>query len=143
MSKESDKKSAPMDTAIVENKNPVAATNRQRPCYAIKTLVAEVQALFPETSYEVSNYDGRNTGLDVMFDMTSIPEDVADGAGLLISMVDSDPRVELTIVGSDDVQGVLVSIKPGPRTQDIRDSFGLAEAWSVLSEGYDFEDESW
>lgn len=126
-------KNEPMDDSVTEAKVGTPADNTQRVCYAAKTLVAEVEALFPETPVEYSNYDGRNTALDVQFDLTGI--DAADRDTLIAMMtlfdLDDDPRINL-IVSEDD--SLLVSFKASARTQDSRDPFGLADAWEILTE---------
>lgn len=122
-------KNEPMDPNVREEKNPTARGNNLRACYGIKQLVSEVTALFPETTHEVSNYDGRNTGLDVEFDASSLP-----GLAELLSLTSSDPRVFEVI---EDDGHVLVAFRPSARTQDDRSSFGLAEAWDVLVDEMD------
>jgi len=131
-------KGQPMDAAIRENTVGTATTNRKRNCYAMNTLIAEVTDLFPETSYEVSNYDGRNVAHDIQFDITSVPDDEQDLfillMGLLVSSDGShphnaDPRIaEVSI----DPEGVLVSFRASARTQDDRSPFGLADAWEIV-----------
>lgn len=134
MSKPSEKEIQPMDASIRENKTGTAATNRQRNCYAMKTLIAEVLALFPETSYEVSNYDGRNVAHDVQFDITSIPDEDQDLFTLLMGMLgdtayNQDSRITEVII---DPEGALVSFRANARTQDLREPFGLADAWEII-----------
>lgn len=122
----------PMDPAVREAAVPVTSTNKPRDCWAIKTLVAEVTSLFPETSHETSNYDGRNTALDVTFDLSMVePGPDLDGLIDLLVLVESDERVREVII---DGSLALVSFRPGPRTQDIRDPFDLDKAWDVLCE---------
>lgn len=123
----------PMDDSGPEHKTGVASSNTQRDCWAIKTLVEEFTALFPETGWGTTNYDGRNTALDVTFDLTSLDTQDRADAILLLLAVDSDVRVA-EVIGEDGQ--VLVSFRANPRTQDLRTTFGLAEAWSVLIEEY-------
>lgn len=125
-----DKKTAePMDVTAKETDNPVT-TNHQRAAWGVRTLIEEVHALFPETPYEVSGYNGRNVGLDVQFDFTSLDsQDRADACTLLILMGD-------TRVWQADVEdgAALVQFNNNPRTYDSRESFGLADAYLILAE---------
>ncbi len=130
-----DKANQPMDDSTREVATPVASTNAARPCYAIKTLVAEVLALFPETPVEYTNYDGRNAALSVSFDMTSLSEDDRIDMTNLMTLLNDpayneDQRIEYVIVEDEQV---LVTIRSNPRTQDSRARFGLADALSVLA----------
>lgn len=119
-----------MDDTIRENAVGAPATNRQRACWAIKQLVAEVHGLFPETPVEYSGYDGRNTALSVTFDLTTMDGGESGLFNNLMKILDTDERVAEVITA--DYDQTFVAIKPGPRTQDVRDSFGLADAWSIL-----------
>lgn len=112
------------------------ATNTVRVCWAAKTLVEEFTELFPETPVEYSGPDGRNTMLDVTFDITAVPDTERDGATALLELVQTDERVQWVIAAED---GVLVSFRSSARTQDSRYSFGLADAWDVLTDGYEDE----
>lgn len=114
------------------------ATNNVRVCWAAKTLVNEFTDLFPETPVEYSNPDGRNTMLDVSFDMTAVDDVDRDAAVALLELTNTDARVAGLISISDMV---LVSFKSSARTQDNRDSFGLADAWDVLTDGEQFDDD--
>lgn len=115
----------PMDASIREDAHPVAKTNHQRTCHAIKQLVEEVLDLFPETTMVYGDYDMRNTALSVEF----TTEDAEDQRvlGDLLSLIIVDPRVE-----SSDAE--IVKFKSNSRTQDLRDSFNLADAWLELGE---------
>lgn len=125
--------SEPMDPAIHEETVAPMVTNHERVCYAARTLASEVEALFPETPVEYSNVDGRNTALDVTFDLTVLDEADRDDLTRVLNLVDSDPRVDLVIAGGAEHEGqVLVSFKSSLRTQDSREPFGLADAFSVL-----------
>lgn len=125
-----EKKYQPMDATIREEKEGVVATNHKRVAYALSTLVKEVLALFPETPHEFSGIDGRNTALDVTFDLTNmIPED-RDYFVPLLHFTEGDGRVS-DVSYADDM--LLVQIRPGARTQDVRDTFGLADAWLILT----------
>lgn len=135
MSKKKDTAPEPMDARVKEHAVGVAPTNHHRVCWAIKTLVAEFRALFPETPVEYSNIDGRNTALDVTFDLTEVDADEREAAAQLLQLVDTDKRVEDVIVGDKDMKDqVLVSMFSSPRTQDSRAPFGLGDSWVVLTE---------
>lgn len=123
----------PMDPAAREGSAMDQIVNRQRPCYAIKTLIAEVLDLFPETSAGISGFDGRNVALNVTFDVAPCPELVG-----LLSLIESDARVALVLHDIEE-EAVLVQFHSRATTQDLRDPFGLADAWEVMSE----ENESW
>lgn len=123
--------SAPMDPSIREDRRPTVAQNHPRECYAIRTLVAELTELFPETLVlAYTERDGRNTALAVSFDVLALSEDVREPFRLLTQLVENDHRVE-TVVEEDDV--VMVVMRSSLLTQDLRDRFGLREAYSVLS----------
>lgn len=139
MSENKKTEKAEMDPTVPEHRNPVAAVNNERVCWALQTLVAEVQELFPETPVDYGNPDGRNTLLDGQFDLTALDgEERADLASLL-GLTEHDSRIE-TVVVEDDM--VLVSIRSNPRTQDKRDPFGLGDALGIMadSEGSDGAD---
>jgi hypothetical protein len=139
-----------MDPTVTEAKVGTPKPNNQRACWAAKTLVAEVREVFPETPVEYSNYDGRNTALDVMFDLTGLdPQDAHDLALVLELLNDTayneDQRIDTVIAGGGDQKGqVLVSFKSSPRTQDNREPFGILDALSVLSgkDEFDYGEES-
>lgn len=134
MTKKAEDKTGPMDDSVKEATVGTAATNAPRQCWALKTLVSEVQILFPETPYEVSNIDGRNTALDVQFDLTTLDsQERADLIVLLLSL-DEDPRVA-EVMGEDGL--VLISFKSNALTQDDRTPFGLADAYQILIEESD------
>lgn len=130
----------PMDPSFREKKVGVVGANNQRVCYAIKTLVSEVRNLFPETPVEYSNYDGRNAALAVTFDCSMLDAAEADEFASLLLLTRTDPRVDEVIVEPDLGASVLVSMKASARTQDSRESFGLARAWEILTEGESPED---
>lgn len=125
---------APMDASAREIAQPVASGNTPRDCWAIKTLVAEFTDLFPETSHETSNRDGRNTALAVTFYLGDLIEDDENAATNLLGLIGSDERV--AHVTADDSH-VLVEMRGNPRTQDSRESFGLADAYLVMIEDAD------
>jgi hypothetical protein len=128
--KDAIKDPTPMDPTTKEARVGTPAANNERACYAAKTLVAEVNELFPETPFEYSNHDGRNTALDVTFDLNGMDNDAALDLHHVLGLIDSDARVAGVIV---EDEAVLVSFRSSPRTQDLRDPFGLADALMVLS----------
>ena len=131
-----DTKTEPMDPTARENAVGAPRQNNRRICGAIKTLVAEVLDMFPETPVEYSNYDGHNAALDVTFDLSVMDAgDVYDFTGLMTLFdFDADRRVD-QVIREDD--RLLVSMRPNARTKDLREPFGLAEAMAVLTEDAD------
>jgi hypothetical protein len=119
----------PMDTSVREALVGTPASNTKRTCHAIKQLVAEVAGLFPETPVEYSNYDGRNTALDVTFDMSVFHSTGETLFASLLSLVESDERVREVI---DEDRKFLVGMVSSPRLQDSRAPFGLDDAYAVL-----------
>lgn len=126
-------KNQPMDTSIREEAVAVPVTNNQRVCWAAKTFVAEVNELFPETPVEYSNYDGRNTALGVTFDLSMLDSSENQLLVDLLTMKPYDPRI-IEVAADYDTQSVYLRFKADPRTQDLRDPFGLADAYEVLIE---------
>ncbi len=124
----------PMDATIREEKTGVAKANNQRVCWAIKTLVAEVHALFPETPVKYSDYDGRNTALTVAFDCSELDENTQEVLVSLFRILDTDPRVEDVDFAEDRA---FVAMKSNAVTQDSRETFGLNVAYEILTEGED------
>lgn len=129
----------PMDPGAKEALIGTPTTNRQRVCWAVQTLVAEVHDLFPETPVEYSDYDGRNTALAVTFDRTGLDNEDYSMFDALIGLVDADPRVAEVILDGDE-EGAYVRMNANPRTQDNRLSFGLGSALGVLGGGDDTDD---
>lgn len=131
----------PMDDSVREHAVGTAPTNRQRVCWAIKTLVEEVHALFPETTVEYGDYDGRSAALSVTFSLTPLPsEDDQIDLSNLFDILGTDERVSR--VERSDVMEVYVLMRSNPRTQDNRDPFGLADAYLILS-GDDDDEPGW
>lgn len=122
----------PMDPGGPEPTSAPRSPNRRRSAYAITTLVSEIEQVFPGISHEVSNYNGFNTALDASFDLTSVSEDEVATLTTLLSMLDSDSRVARVEI--EDGQA-LVSLHSNLRTQDLRDPFGVAQAYEVLIQG--------
>lgn len=125
----------PMDNSAPEAAIGTVRVNNHRMCWAMQTLIAEVEALFPETNYETSNIDGRNTAHDVTFDLSMLAPHEVNDLSILLTALDGDERVRDTIA-QDDM--VLVSFVANARLKDKRDPFRLADAYDVLT-----EDESW
>lgn len=116
----------------------VPHVNAPRQCWALKTLVAEMAELFPETPVEYSNVDGRNTALDVTFDCSMLGEEDQILLVNLFRTLEVDARVSQIMVGNDQM---LVSMKSDSRTQDLRDPFGLADAWGILTDEDDGDED--
>lgn len=135
MDRKIEKVTKEMDPSIRENVVGEPHVNRQRTCYAIKTLVSEVLAMFPETEYDVAGYNDRNVGLEVTFDTAGLK-----GLYELLSLVEGDPRVA-GVYSPDEDTDLTVIFRNSARTQDLRDPFGLDEAWDILEE--QAEDEGW
>jgi hypothetical protein len=124
-----------MDPTAPEGES-VPSTTNQRPCYAAKQLITEVLALFPETAHDVREYNGRNVGLAVFFyGEAELTE--------LLTLVGADPRVAYAQVSPDWERdsGIEVGFRNQPRTYDLRDKFGLDEAWQVLGSDDLIEDD--
>lgn len=133
MSKKSDAPQ-PMDASIREETTGAAKVNNQRVCWAIKTLVSEVHAMFPETPVEYSDYDGRNTALAVAFDCSMLNIEEQEILAGLFDALNIDPRVESTDMAEDQA---FVTMKSNAVTQDSRETFGLDAAYEILTEGED------
>lgn len=120
----------PMDPSVPEVSQARPVRNRGRNAYALDTLIEEVLALFPETTHEVSGRNQFNTHLHVSFHTEEF-----ERLDELLALVEGDHRVEEVLMEAED-RTILVALRPNMRTQDSRDSFGLAEAWDVLAEKY-------
>ncbi len=122
----------PMDSGAPERDVAEPVSTHRRACYAVVTLTGEVLHLFPEAVYQVSNYNGRDVGLSVEF---LADQDLADLLSLLGDPAhNADPRISQVIRDGD---AVTISFHNRPRTYDLRDTFGLAEAWSILDDEWD------
>lgn len=126
------KSGEPMDKKAKEILRPVALPNVTRNCWALETLVREMLDLFPETGVAFGNYDGRNTALDAVFDLSMLDPEDRDLAAALLQMLTVDHRVDDAVYEESEALAT-VSIKSGPRTQDLRDPFGLADAFDVIT----------
>jgi hypothetical protein len=118
----------PMDPSAPETRNPTI-THNKRVCYAAKTLVAEVQELFPEMPVDYADYDGRNTALTVSFDLTVLDGDERADAASLFVLVGGDLRVSSATVEEDVA---MVSFTSNALTQDSREPFRINETWLIL-----------
>lgn len=125
-------KTEPMDPGAPEVTEAVTHVNEGRTAYALKTLVAEVLDLFPETSHEFSERDGRNTALAVTFDLTNLDLDDRDKFASLLSLAKADERVAEVIVDEDGL--VCVRLRGNARTQDDRTTFDLVAIWEDMGE---------
>lgn len=120
-----------------------ATTNRQRECWAIQTLVREVHELFPETPVEYSNHNAYNAALAVTFDLTAMDGGDSVVFNNLMDILDTDERVVEVIKA--DYDQTFVRMSPVATRYDSREPFGLADAYSILTDGDDDEadDEGW
>lgn len=134
-STKSDREPQPMDATAVERATAEPLQYRQRVCYAIRTLVAEVHEMFPETPVEFSNFNGRNVALSVAFDLTALDQIEADDLTTVLCLLDHDTRVESVVAEEGQV---LVSMHNSARTQDHTDEFGILDALAVMDEPVDF-----
>lgn len=138
----------PMDDGIREEARGVPRANHPRVCGAIKQLVSEVTALFPETGMAYDDLDGRNTSLSVTFDFSALDEDTdrVDASYLIRVLIDGayndDPRIWRGSV-SDDGSSAYVLMRSSLRTQDNQNPFGLAEALTVLAGEDESEGDLW
>lgn len=121
-----------MDPTVTEAATGTPSANTARVCWALKTLVAEVDELFPEVPVEYSNYSPRNAALDATFDLTVLDEEDRRVLRQLLETVPLvDERIDWAMTADD---AVLVSMRGNARTQDRRDSFRLKLAYSLLAE---------
>lgn len=125
---------APEGTAtVVTAERPVRQSDVRSPAAyrtadALLTLIEEVTTLFPETSYEVGNPNKWGVISTVTFSTGGI-----DGLAELLTLIASDVRVkEITEDSAESLTEI--DLYPSLRTMDNRDSFGLGDAWVVLSE---------
>ena len=125
------KTNTPMDPSAKEVAAPSGVVRRARPCWAIKTLAAEVFDLFPEATYTLDGYDQFNTALEITYDTGSVEDEHLFSA--LLSCVKGDPRVS-AVEYDEDLHQFLVVFRPSARTKDDQTPFGLEDAWLILSE---------
>lgn len=127
--RKSSRLSTAMDDSVEEITYRQPPQTRQRTAYALEQLTAEVERLFPETTVELSGFDGRGTALDALF-LTSTEEEGVELLNLL-EHIRADERVSC-VVGA--IGAVLVQIRSNPRTQDSREPFGLNDLWLIFAE---------
>lgn len=132
MSTTEKKEPVAMDPHAPETKDGAVHVNNARVCYAAKTLISEFLALFPETEYATGGVNQRNVALEVFFDCTDGPSVIAD----LFRSLRDDPRIEAVGIGEMDA---IVHFKNSARLMDLRDPFGIAEAWEVLTEDVELD----
>ena len=125
------KAEGPMDPDARETRTPEPPSRRTRTADGVLTLIDEVSDLFPETSYELGSPNQWGVISSVTFEVAGL-----EGLPELLSLVETDARVkEIT---EDDKEGLVeISLHPSFRTMDIREQYGLAEAWMVLCEEED------
>lgn len=126
-------KGQPMDPTYRESAVGTMHVNRPRIAWALKQLVAEVEALFPETAVTYGNEDKRNTSLSATFVCTD--PTLADLLGLLDDPAyNEDRRIESVTAqqAEGEPEEVTVTLLASARTQDSRTPYGLADAYEVL-----------
>ena len=116
-----------MDPQAEEVQRAVAALPRVRVAYALETLIDEVTSLFPETTYDIIDRNGRGTGVSASFSTHE-----CDGLKDLLLLIE-DPRIEGVVYDHREAIA-FVAVWNNPRTMDSREPFNLADAWLVLSE---------
>lgn len=126
--KQDAKKIEPMDASAVETPTPQPITTRPRTAYAVDTLITEVQAIYPDMEVETFGPNGRGVNLDVAFYDDDEPDLQA-----LLGLVESEPRVAEVMRSTND-NCTIVAINNDPAIYDSRDSYGLVDAYKVLSE---------
>lgn len=132
----------PMDDGIRERSVGQAANNHQRVCGALKTLVAELEQMFPETPVEYSNYNRYNAALAVTFDLTALDGGDSVIFNDAIGLIKGDDRVAEVMTA--DYDQAYVEMRDWLRTCDNREPFGLADALVVLLDDVADEDSgSW
>lgn len=130
-----EKKHEPMDASFREDKVGTMATNHKRVCWALKTLIAEIVEVFPETTnaVEYSNYDGRGAALTATIDLTVFDKEDEGLFLQLLNLVGDDHRVYDVVADTDVTSSVAVTLKSNPRTQDLRTTFNVSPAWVILA----------
>lgn len=125
----------PMDAGIpeVSGNLPAPALPNARVAYALQTLEAEVEHLFPEVPKEHASVDGRNTALEVVFDTTSLDNEERGVFVTLLDCIEHDPRVK-SLTFDAETGGFSLLLHSNARTQDSRDPFNLNEAYLILIE---------
>lgn len=115
-----------MDPDPTPTSGPTGA--RERNARSLDVLIKEVTDLFPETPYEVGKPGQWNVRTSVVFETGGV-----EGLVDLLVLLAADERVEE--ITEDSREGLLeVALYPSLRSMDSRESFGLAETWSVLTD---------
>lgn len=137
--KRADSKAAPepMDPSAREVANPEPITSTARVCYAAKTLLSEVAALFPDATYEDGERNGRGVLIGLTFELASLSEGDAIDLSTLLNLLsdpahNEDPRIE-SVTEDEEEQLIGVAFRNDPRFYDLREPFGLADAMLVLA----------
>lgn len=103
----------------------------KRECWAIQTLVSEVESLYPGVTHEFSDLSEDGSYLSVVLTEHSKPYTL----GSLLMLASGDPRVDFVINGADDKEGsTLVVMVDHFFTKDTRDPFNLADAAAILGD---------
>lgn len=128
-----EKRAMPMDPGALEGEAAMHQNTPRTP-YAMEELVSEVEAVFPDVTYEYSNRSPRHVAFTVRF--TLVDPDQQRYLNLLLEWMadpayNEDPRV-LTVL--TDREGAEVTFVSNATLMDSRDSFGLVEAHGVLVE---------
>lgn len=124
----------PMDADAPERAVAAPTANRQRECYAMMTLRSEVETLFPETSISFGDPDGWGVKHEIIFDMSMLDEAEFKSASLLLSMSLLDDRV-VAFAKDEEEQSMAVEFVTDRRYRDSRETFGLDDAWLILTGG--------
>lgn len=121
-----EKQNMPMDVTMPEGAAEMHV-NHPRNVYAMDQLISEVEALFPDVHYEVSDRNPRNVAFSVRFDLIGDMD-----LRSLLTLVESDERVSEVVA---DREGVMVTFITNPVLMDNRDTFDLEAAYAVFAEG--------
>lgn len=103
--------------------------NSPRDCYAITTLIEEVESVFPEIGCVTSDRNGWGVALCVTFDLTSLDVPDRTPAAQVFDLLDSDERVHMVIIEDD---AALVSMVGRPSVYDGRAPFHFRDAYTTL-----------
>ena len=127
--KKQEQQPEPMDPSVKEVAVAPATTYRERTAYALSTLLDEFTEVFPETEFEFTRRDGRNTALEVQITLPDEGDGLDTAAALLGAIVDE--RIEEIVVDKAD-RLASIAVWSNARTQDIRDTFALVDALLAL-----------
>lgn len=127
-----------MDPAARETSTPEAPATTPRLCYAAKTLLSEVATLFPDATYVDGERNGRGVLIGLTFELASLTDDDAvtlvDLLMLLRDPAHSDERRIVDVTHDHDEQLLHVAFRNDPRFSDLREPFGLVDAYAVLGD---------